>query len=142
MADEKLINEQLEMEVKIPLGKENNEFLFPYGGFFSDHYSSDHHSVVISFYVKPNFSKTGERELLSSYRILELYQNAIRDNPKIKEWDEKFKNKNLNLTLTSYTNPTTEEKLIFNTNKDLLPLSTMLKMDIKELKKLLTNPKL
>jgi len=133
LADEKLINEQLEMEVKIPLGKENNEFVFPYGGFFSDHYSSNHHSVVISFYVKPNFSKTEQRELLSSYRILELYQNAIRDNPELKEWEKRFDNKNINLTLNAYINPVTGNKIIFTSKEDLLPLSAMLQKQSKDI---------
>jgi hypothetical protein len=139
MKSENLITQQLEMEIKLSLGSDRKTILFPYEKPLEPLYKN---YTAISFYVKPNFSKTGKRELLASYSFTELYQNAIKDNPELKEWDEKFKNKKLNLQLTSYINTITGKKVILNTDKDLLPLSTMLKMDIKELKKLLTNPKL
>jgi hypothetical protein len=135
--NEKLIDQQLEIELTIPLAsnrKNIGSVLYPYKS------QMDITGMGILIYIKPNFSKTGQRELLCSYRFSEFDQNEMRDNPTLKEWEERFNN--FKSKPYSYINPLTGKKVILNTKEDLLPLSEMLKVEVKELKKLLTNPKL
>jgi hypothetical protein len=135
--NEKLIDQQLEIEFTIPLASDRKNIgsvLYPYKAYI------DITGMGILIYVKADFSKTGKRELLCSYRFSEFDQNEMRDNPTLKEWEERFNN--FKSKPYSYINPITGKKVILNTKEDLLPLSIMLKMEVKELKKLLANPKL